>query len=97
PQPLLGAGADDIIHPACLFPKAELAGADVASDAFGGSADQGELPVVDRPRAVEGKVIEHATLHEFDEVTGHARPQDVSTHQEDAGAPAPVSCDEALP
>ena len=66
-------------------PQAELAGLDVAGDALGGGADQGELPVVDRAGAVHGDVRHQPALHQVDEVARHAGPEDVGAHHQDAG------------
>ena len=67
-------------------PQAELAGRDVAGDALGGGADQGEFPIVDRPGPVHGDVVDQAAFHQVDEVRLHAGPQDVGAHHQDAGA-----------
>src|SRR5262249_18740906 len=50
--------ADPVVQLAGLAPEAELAGTDVAVDAFGGGADAGQLGVVDWARAVHGDEID---------------------------------------
>ena len=66
------------------MPKAELAGLNVASHALGGGADQRQFPIMDRPCAVHGDVINMAALHHVDEESGNAGPDDMGTHHENA-------------
>ena len=88
PRPSLTPLRDGVVHAAGLFPQAELAGRDVAGDALGAGADQGELPVVDRPGAVHGDERDQPALHQVDEVPLRAGAQDVRAHHQDAGRPA---------
>ncbi len=66
---LVSAGADDIVHDAGFVPQTELAGLNVMGHALGRRADQCELPVVDRSRAVHRDVADQTPLHEIDNET----------------------------
>ena len=63
PRRFGGGLADPVVEFAGFAPEAELAGADVASDALGGGADAGQFVIVNGSGAVHGDVIDEAALH----------------------------------
>ena len=79
-----GGLADPVVQLAGFPPQAELAGADVAGDAFGGGADARQFVIVDGARAVHGDVIQEAALHQVDQMAVDAGAQHVGAHHEDA-------------
>lgn len=88
-------GADGVVHAAGLFPQAELAALNVLRDALRGRPDEGEFPIVDRPRAVHGEVIDQAALHQVDDEALHPRSEDVGAHEQDAGRSPAAGLDQA--
>ena len=62
----------------------ELAGLDVARDAFGSCADACQFVIVNDARAVHGDVIDEAVLHQRDQMTRHAGAKQVRAHEQDA-------------
>ena len=69
--------------PAGLVPQPELAVLDVAGHALGGRADQRELEVVDRARAVHRDVGDEAAFHQVDDEAREPDLDHVRAHQQD--------------
>ena len=63
-----GSFANPVVQFTGFAPQAELAGAYVAIDAFGGGAEAGDFVVVYGAGAVHGDVIDEAALHQVDDV-----------------------------
>ena len=95
PQALRGGLANPVVELAGLAPQSEFAAADVACDALGGGADARQFVVVNRARAVDGDVIEHAALDEVDDLAIDAGAQHVCAHHENARGARALRRDDA--
>ena len=83
PMPLALGVAGGVVDPAGIGPEAELALGHVAGDALRGRADQGQLEVVDGPRAVEGQVAQQPALDQIGQQRAGALPEHVRPAHED--------------
>src|SRR6185437_10453600 len=66
-------------------PKAEFAGADIPSDAFGGFTDAGQLVIVNSSSAIHCDVSNETSFEEIDDMPIYAGAEDVGAHHQDAG------------
>src|SRR5260370_42686620 len=81
PERFGGGLADPIVEFAGLAPQTELAGSNVAIDAFGGGAETGHFVIVNGAGAIHGDVIDEAALHEIDDVAGGAASEGTRAHR----------------
>ena len=83
PEAELSRFADPVIEFGGFSPKTELAGADIACNAFSGRADARQLIIVNGSSAVHCDMCDDALLEQIDDMPVNARAQNVGAHHED--------------